>query len=316
MFFGALVLATAIPLFGLGFAVPLAAPAGARFPYLLASLFPIVAATSLGHVAATAFLYVDREFWPLMRANMPRFFVWPLLAVAVSLGAYLINPLASLLFNVLFAAWQMHHYQRQTYGLVAFAAQNRKMGPLPDGIRWMLDLGTAGGVLGSFANLGLNSASGGQHQELLAGLRFCSVACFLASSALLVQVLLKHRRLWSDPLLITFIAMGWAFFLPVLMSRDILVSIQSFSIAHGAQYLIFLTTLSAGSAYRWAGPAVMAVVTLATWKMFTVLNATAAGTAIYIGLVAGHFMIDAKVWRMRDPLQRSLVKLRFAFLFA
>jgi hypothetical protein len=29
-----------------------------------------------------------------------------------------------------------------------------------------------------------------------------------------------------------------------------------------------------------------------------------------------HFVIDAKVWRMREPLQRQLLRERFGFLFS
>jgi hypothetical protein len=59
----------------------------------------------------------------------------------------------------------------------------------------------------------------------------------------------------------------------------------------------------------------MVVVTFVTYVLFTKLFSTSTGAAIYTGLVMGHFMIDAKFWRMREPMQRGLIRKRFAFLF-
>jgi len=316
VFFGVLALVTALPLFGLGLVLPMANPAGTQFAGMLAGMFPIIAATGVGHVASTAFLYMDRGFWPLMRQNRGRFFLWPLLAVGVFLGAFAISPVAAVAFNLAFAAWQLHHYQRQNYGVIAFAAQDRKVGKLPETLRLVLDLGTAGGVCGLISNVGFATGPAAQDHAMLLGLRFCGMGFFAASTVVLAYLLVTSRRLRADPLVLGFTLLGWAFFLPVLMSRDILVCVQSFAIGHGAQYLVFLAIISGGSRFRWVGPVVMAGVTFVTWKLFTLLSASPAGAAAYTGLVAGHFMVDAKVWRMRDPLQRSLIRERFGFLFA
>jgi hypothetical protein len=314
-FFATLALVTALPLFGLGFALPLLHPSGTNFPAIMAAMFPILAATGVGHVASTTFLYIDKGFWPLIRQNSARFFLWPLIAVGVFLGAYLAGPAVAVSFSLVFAAWQLHHYQRQNYGLIAFAAQDRRFGPLPVGLRRALDLSTAGGVFGLISNAGFATAYAGQHHALLIGLRVCAIGLFSASALTLGQLLISQRRLRSDRLVLAFTLLAWAFFLPVLMSHDILVAVMSFAIGHGAQYLIFLVIISRRSHYQWLGPILMVGVTFATWKIFTWLGNSAAGAAVYTGLVAGHFMIDAKVWRMRDPLQRELIRDRFSFLF-
>lgn len=42
------------------------------------------------------------------------------------------------------------------------------------------------------------------------------------------------------------------------------------------------------------------------------------GTALYgllVGLVMTHFVIDAGVWRLREPFQRAYMRRKFAFVF-
>ena len=46
------------------------------------------------------------------------------------------------------------------------------------------------------------------------------------------------------------------------------------------------------------------------------LNRPGAGMAAYTGLVMGHLLIDAKIWRLREPIQGSLIKQRLAFIFS
>jgi hypothetical protein len=37
---------------------------------------------------------------------------------------------------------------------------------------------------------------------------------------------------------------------------------------------------------------------------------------VYMGIVEVHFMVDAKVWRLREPQQRAIMNDRFDFLLA
>ena len=36
---------------------------------------------------------------------------------------------------------------------------------------------------------------------------------------------------------------------------------------------------------------------------------------IYTGVVMWHFLVDARLWRLRDPAVREIVRARFAFVF-
>ncbi|MGH7925478.1 MAG: hypothetical protein ACREQH_12900, partial [Candidatus Binatus sp.] len=88
---------------------------------LYATLLPIIAITGVGHVGATAYFYLDRDFFELIRQNRGRFLLGPILAAGGCLIVFLTSSAAWTLLVAGFLAWQLYHYQRQNYGLIAFA---------------------------------------------------------------------------------------------------------------------------------------------------------------------------------------------------
>ena len=235
-----------------------------------------------------------------------------------------------------FLAWQLYHYQRQNYGLIAFAAQTAGFGRLPALLNWMLNFGVAGAV----CNLIARSDVKGSFASAIS--YDFSIALFVVSTVLLFKVLLTTPRLRADPPALIFTVLGWMFFLPTLVSTNELVGFWSYAIAHGAQYLIFMVVLSGNRKHGIVGLSVFVLVLglsvfvlvlglsvfvlvlglsvfvlvfAAMLVAFEHLNRSGAGLAAYTGIVMSHFLIDAKIWRLREPLQRSLIHQRFAFLF-
>jgi hypothetical protein len=307
LFFAALLAVTAIPVLGLGIGLGLSHPSGPRPPILLASLVPIIALTGNGHVAATAYLYLDRGFQTLIRAHWQRFFLWPAIAVVLTASLYAIGPAGRGLTNLVFFVWLLFHYSRQNLGVIAFAAQDRKLGPLPRGVRWMVDLGCAGGICALLARpdmLGLPSL-------LPIGGVF-----ILASAATFAATTLTSARLRRDPLVMGFLFLSWAFFVPTLLGQDLLVTFTSYAVAHGAQYLIFLLVTARQGHSKLVGPAVLLGAGGAAFWLLSASATLPIGIALYQGVTIGHFIVDAKVWRMREPAQRAILRQRFNFLFA
>ena len=129
-FFWSLALATSVPLIWLGFGVELLHENKSQISTALA---PIIAITGVGHVGATAFFYTDRDFFELIGQNRGRFFILPILAAGGCLALFSTSAPAWTLLVTAYLAWQMYHYQRQNYGLIAFAAQSAGLHPLPGG---------------------------------------------------------------------------------------------------------------------------------------------------------------------------------------
>ena len=297
-FFLSLMLATAAPLLWLGFGVPLSHKSTGG---LTAALMPVIALTGIGHVGATAFFYFDREAVELISRNRLRFFLYPAIAAGGCLAASWASSSLWSVVLIAFLAWQFYHYQRQNYGLIAFAAQSSGGGKLPRELTWMLNLGAAAAVVR------LTSTS---EAALVLG-----IALFFGSTLMFVELLrslISRRENW---LVLTFETLGWLFFLPSLISTDRLIGFWSYAIAHGAQYLIFMVVISGNRRRGLIGLALFALAFAAVFIVFVKLNASGAGFAVYTGLVMGHFMIDAKVWRLREPLQRQIIGERFGFIF-
>jgi hypothetical protein len=208
-------------------------------------------------------------------------------------------------------AWQLYHYSRQNYGLVAFAAQSCGAGKLPTEINSMLDLGVAAAIVRTV------SVSTLTFQK--------SAVLFFISSVMMLKTL--HAIDWRKNLpVVVFTILGWAFFLPALFSAEPvagspignmppLVGFWSYAIAHGAQYLIFMFVISANQKRSIVGALLFLLALTAAMMVIVHLNSFKSGVAIYTGLVMGHFLIDAKVWRLREPLQRDLIRSRFGFIF-
>jgi len=101
-----------------------------------------------------------------------------------------------------------------------------------------------------------------------------------------------------------------------LVSTDPLIGFWSYAIAHGAQYLIFMIVLGANTKRGIVEIGLLLLAVSAAFVMFAKLNSFNAGLTFYNGIVMGHFLIDAKVWRLREPLQRQIIGERFSFLFS
>jgi hypothetical protein len=79
--------------------------------------------------------------------------------------------------------------------------------------------------------------------------------------------------------------------------------------------LIFMFVISANQKRSIVGALLFLLALTAAMMVIVHLNSFKSGVAIYTGLVMGHFLIDAKVWRLREPLQRDLIRSRFGFIF-
>jgi len=304
-FFAVLAFITMIPLFGLGFVPPLFH--AQMNPHVLATLAPVIAVTGYGHVATTGYFYVDRHFTDLIAGNRTRFFALPVAAMLLSFLAYEAgNATAGMMF-IAFFAWQLYHYQRQNYGVVCFAAAQKKLGPLPRTLNPMLNLSVAGGII---VMLG--------HRELLnlPALRPLGLTVFAAATLLLIHVV-SRRRVFGDPLVLLFSVLGWAFFVPTLLSDNVVVSFTSYAVAHGAQYIMFMMIITGrGLVTSLAIMGAFMAGTYASWLAFThIIGAPDTFNVIMLnGLVMGHFLVDAKIWKLREKPQRKIMSERFAFL--
>ena len=275
---------------------------------------------STGHVAASFFFYGDaRVRGYMLDGNRGRFLIAPLLVIAsTSLLFATAAPLLPYAIT-LYWMWQTHHYTRQNHGILAFASRAYTVSTT-ELERTALTLSGVGGVLGGITRLAP------LHDTILASwiwhLNAVAVGTYAAGWACYLVTLVRARGQASHPMRRVVFAVLMLFYLPLFVFDNLQVAVGSYAMAHGLQYLIFMSYVAAvprAALLRRAAALVAFIVLVGAgleflqrpgpfgdWRM--------AVYGAYLGIVMCHFVLDAGVWRLSQPFPRSYMAERFRFL--
>jgi hypothetical protein len=274
------------------------------------------------HVAASYYFYVDPAARESVRAHRGRFLYAPALLVVLTAIVFAFSS-DTARFSVLLAylSWQTYHYMRQNIGVFAFITKARRSVAPSKVERYAI---TASGYA---AILGMLVKATPYQKTPLDGtgglLRVGSVAAYAVAGALLFVSLARSRRAVKDPARTAAFVACVGFFLPVLIYHDPISATLSYAIAHGFQYLVFMWFVAGRRTATSAGwlMGVAAALTLGGGFLVDRMNHANFKTAVtgaifgaYLGIVMTHFVLDAGIWRLRDPRQRAYMKERFGFL--
>ena len=316
LWYGALLAVTLIPLLGL----PMAN--GLELPFRESFLIGLgVFVGGVCHVASTITFYFDGEARTIMNGMKARFYMLPTAVIAVcvlavALGSQLVIPINAVLL-IFFAhlIWLYYHYQKQNYGLLAFAAASHG-GRLPSAMQYLILLPP---LAGGFATIPQLLASGLEIELPLANwqpvLHKISVGVYLVAALALLTMAWKNKKLFSQPLVLLFSLISFGFFLPGLLIENLEYAFWSYAIAHGLQYLLMVGIVSAQARLR--------LLTLFAFFVSAIiggwlLQRFAGNHALFIcGILLTwvHCILDARLWRMRDSAVRPYLRKRFAFIF-
>lgn len=288
------------------------------------------------HVPATIFFYVDKDFSEIIRKHRARYIYFPIaLTVATALVFGFGGTLIEAYILLFYWSWQAFHYGRQNNGIYSFLSI-AKRGTKPDRAEKMvIDLGTWCGIIGTFKILGLGVAPAYLHGPIDSIYKFGAwafVVVVLASIAVYIRNLKR-----TTPLLTAFYFTLVLFFLPVFISTNINIAFFSYAMAHGVQYILFMTVVSLnvdpenlsnrvqiGNAVKLFGFIVIIGLLfyraedLKTIELLTSSPTLLVFVDLIIGAVLGatmaHFVIDAGAWRLSRPMQRTYMGKRFGFI--
>jgi hypothetical protein len=314
-FFTALALATAIPII----ALPLYGLGGFAAPWpLAAAVFGVWVLTGYGHVMSTVWFGFDPDYRGVVLAHRIRMLAC-LLILPIAVGAMAIadRTISSWLYGF-FLVWQARHYGRQNYGILSLAAARDGFGALPRQVGWIINITSAAGAIGMVTMPSIYPR--GLRLPLPAGTdlagygHLAAIACFALAGALALWLVARDRRFRRAPTVLVTLALSGAFFLPSLLPGGPVIAFWPYAMAHGAQYLIIMGNTSRNSPYGLRGlgayglgAAVLGAVAVSLpglgWKQ------------AYTGVVIWHFLADARLWRLRDPAVRAIVRGRFGFIF-
>lgn len=255
----------------------------------------------VAHVPTTFALYADPDLRSFLRSHQGRCLVAPILLVAGAAALYVLAPQVVLPYLIAgFVCWQLHHFTKQNLGMVAFWC---RANGLPGSDQFERRLIIATGVAGMCGIAPLLPDYAGGRLPLADHL--WSVGALLL---LIVGVVLVGR---ADPSRRLALAAVAAFFLPLFLFPDNLgAAVYGFGVAHGAQYYLMVGHLAV--VRRWMLPLVVGCAVVGYLLMTAPAGGLAAG-AVY-GVTMSHFVVDAGLWKMRDPEHRAYMRSRFSFL--
>jgi hypothetical protein len=277
---------------------------------------------SSAHVASTGWLctlgdvraYVARR--PLRYRWVPIVLVLASAAVAAALSP---SDLAWLLLP--FFGWQFFHFQKQNLGMAALAASSGGLSPLRPAERRALVAAGGAGVCALMAHPALLQL----RVDPRLGVLF-PVSAFAFGSAVLAGLASLLRRPPADRpagFCVVFL-MALFFSLPVFTFASPYAAVGGMTIAHGLQYLLLVGLVAAGDrrgtgrTLRLAALCNVALLGGAALEATSHLHGAApAGRLLfgaYLGAVMAHFVIDAGLWRLRDPFPRAFMARHVPYL--
>lgn len=280
------------------------------------------------HVACTAFFYFDPAFRPVLRGSPART-LWSPALVPLGVAAFgvvaamSVGPWAFLLVWVFGSTWLFYHYQRQNFGLISFINMHFGSGRLPPRVNTALNLAALGGILclvGAPEYYVSGNAERLMDMEGLVSpdrrmlLRSAGTIIYTLAVLLMIGMLWSEKRLRSNAWVVGALCMSVAFFLPPVLFTSLLAGFLPLAIAHGAQYLLMMGIVSGRSSRSWWGLGLFFAACVGAGATLEAMRYWAwPYPLIGIGLVWVHFIVDAKVWRLREPLQREIMHDRFDF---
>jgi hypothetical protein len=309
-------------------AIVLAPPAGAA---PMRALSWLLFTGSSVHVASTAWLFTV----PAVRGyavQHPIRCVWvPVSLVLVTGAAAATTSPARFQWLLLpYFGWQFHHYQKQNIGMASLAASAQRAGALLPAERWPLLLAGWAGIAALVTRpglLGLRVQPVGQLPLAHAVFVFSAATYALAAAAGVAAIARRSRAVLPAGFCAIYLTC-LLFCLPAFVFASPYAAVGGMTIAHGAQYLLLVTLIAGGSADRarrkLSRPTSVAVLANISFIGGAVLSAAShlhdAGRfgrlafGAYLGVVMAHFVIDAGLWRMRDPLARRFLITHLPYL--
>ena len=301
----------------------------------LANLKAVFLFLGTAHVPATLFFYADKDFSSIRKSHRVRYLAVPILLIIATglvfaFASFTIQAFALLIYW----AWQAFHYGRQNVGIYAFASIAETGRAPKKAEKIAIDCGTVLAILGTFKVLGAAVAPA----YLRVSFDYLYQIGFLSFFVLAVFSVAVYFKYFQDTSLFKtlFFFTSVFFFAPVFISTDNNIGFLSYAIAHGLQYIIFMSVISVNAGdkvrpalYKNVGVFLvfLLLVGFAFWRVNDLreigfVKSTWAYARIadflfgaVLGATMSHFVIDASAWRLSMAKQRSYITKRFNFVF-
>jgi hypothetical protein len=274
------------------------------------------------HVASTGYLYTEADIRAHVAEHHARYVWSPALLIGVTATLASIVSARDLTWLLLpYFAWQFFHFYKQNLGMVALACTSSGLrGPTARERRALL-LASLFGIAGIVAHPGLLQLSEATPFRRLYVLALFGFIASVVGGIALLSIRPRPER--SAGVIGTYL-MALLFFAPVFLFRSPYAAVGGMTVGHGLQYLLLVGLVAAGRRQgkrRVVGLALLTNLALLGGILLSVAshlhNAPGLGRALfgaYLGVVMAHFVIDAGIWRLREPFPRAFMASHLPFL--
>ena len=275
------------------------------------------------HVALTGWFYTDHDMRGHFRSKPVRYLIVPGAIVAINVIAFcFLNSAIRLSIVFIFICWLLWHYQKQNVGLLSFIAAGTDRVPLSVWERRTLALSAIAGISGGFSVIQFGPTN---LSTIFAQFHQVGAAIYLVLVPLSFCIaLIRNPILRTNRLRLVFFVIGTLFFLPTYIFSDAVSAIAGFTLAHGLQYFVFMGFVSVTKQRAMTSFVKLCAIAMCGGILLdhaeeasTWLAPPYAGAiyGLFMGLVMTHFVLDAGIWRLREPFQRSYMRQKFDFIF-
>jgi hypothetical protein len=274
-------------------------------------------------VAATGYLFTIRDVRMHAMAHRRRYLFAPACCILLAMVlAGLLRPSQLGWVLLPYFCWQFFHFQKQNIGLVALSAGALSTkGPSAAERRALLLAGCAG-ILGLATRPALLQLTIAPH---LGALHTLAIGVYLAALLGGLVALVARPRGENRPAYCVVSLSSLLFFAPVFLFHSPYAAVAGMTIAHGLQYLVLVGLVASGEPRRSAGrpfgvAAFLNIALIGGIALSAASHLHGAPTAerlvfgAYLGLVMTHFVVDAGLWRLRDPFPRAFLSARLPYL--
>lgn len=271
------------------------------------------------HVASTGWFFTDREMRQHFRSRPLRYILTPFILVVANAVAFQIlgSPVSDYV-ALIFIGWLLWHYQKQNVGLLSFIAAGTDGTSLSRWERRTLALTALAGMAGIFSVARIEPANLAEAFRLL---HQVGAMVYMLVPIVFAVAILKNPSLRTNWLRLFFFAIGALFYIPVFIFSDPVSAITGCATAHGLQYLVFMGSVSGTN--QKSHRSVLKMLIIAAVGALGLDHAAAAGDwyfapamkGLFVGVVMAHFVLDAGIWRLREPFQRGYMRKKFFFIF-
>jgi hypothetical protein len=274
------------------------------------------------HIAGTGWLFTFPEVRAHARSHRARYLAAPVLLVAAAAAtASLLSSRQLAVALLAYFGWQFFHYQKQNLGLVALAASSQRVASPGRAERRAIMASGWSGIVALVVHPGLLQLDLAPHSRWYPAVPFALAAGTFAIAGVSGVVALIRRPIAARPsgyVAVYLLALGFP--LPIFVFSSPYAAVGGMTIAHGLQYLLLVAMVATGPRGRRASVTRLTALLTAALVGAAMLNVAShlhSGGGIdraiygaYLGVIMTHFVVDAGIWRLRDPFPREFLASR------